>query len=297
MTESIRNRIIVPWDFSQESLTQLLHAYQLAQVRGDDILLLAAIKRPGLFGSKKKFDKLRQELMSRVQKDAERHNEKFKQENAAVSSETPKEFREVTIYGDIIVYRNLRTDFRKYYFAQKSNLVVTSQFLTLDGKKTINMIRFLSRVKSSMREGIPFIVVNKPPSHKYYKELILPVSSSRTFKETVRWIIQIAGYYNCNVNMIRPSAVNDSLQKFNMSTNISFAKKYFSQYDIVYGLRTATRKVKFEDSVFEFIRMLEADLLVLMSDQLLTYFPSKKIDIDTPVMFINPILKKTQSFN
>jgi len=43
--------------------------------------------------------------------------------------------------------------------------------------------------------------------------------------------------------------------------------------------------------------MLEADLLVLMSDQLLTYFPSKKIDIDTPVMFINPILKKTQSFN
>ena len=43
--------------------------------------------------------------------------------------------------------------------------------------------------------------------------------------------------------------------------------------------------------------MIDADLLILMSDQFSSYFPNKRVDIDTPVMFINPILKKLQSFN
>ena len=159
------------------------------------------------------------------------------------------------------------------------------------------MVDFLLRVKSSRQEGIPFIIANKPPVHKYYTDLVVPVTPQRTFKETVRWIIQIANYYHCNVNLIRPPALNDQQQKFNLSTNINFAKKFFEESDIVYGLKTGNRKTKFEDAVFEFMNTIDADLLVLMSDQFTSFFAGKIVNIDTPVMFINPILKKFQSFN
>ena len=97
--------------------------------------------------------------------------------------------------------------------------------------------------------------------------------------------------------MIRPPALNDPAQKFDLSTNINFVKKYLDEQDIVYGLKTGNRKSRFEDSVFDFVNMIEADLLILMSDQFSTYFSSKVVNVDTPVMFINPLLKKFQSFN
>ena len=315
MEESTRKKIVVPWDFSTEAQYPLLHAYQLAQVRGDDIVLLTSIQRPGLFGSKEKFTNKHIELQQRIKEEAARFNEKFRTEfgEAAKAQNTPiithpdfpdvplssvRELADVEIVGEVLAYDNLRNDFRDFYFTQNANLVVTRQFITpLDAKKTEDMVEFLLRVKSSRQEGIPFIIANNPPTHKYYTDLVVPVTPNRTFKETVRWIIQISSYYHCNVNLIRPPALNDAMQKFNLSTNINFAKKYFEELDIIYGLKTGNRKTKFEDSVFEFMQMIDADLLILMSDQFPSYFPSKKITVETPVMFINPILKKLQSFN
>ena len=314
MEESARKKIIVPWDFREESQYPLLHAYQLAQVRGDDIVLLTTIERPGIFGSKEKFTNQHIELQRRIEEEAARYNAKLRAEFGAsaapaapivthpdfpdVPLSAARAIEQVEIIGEVLSYDNLRNDFRDYYYTHDANLVVTRQFVTpLGAKKEDDMIEFLLRVKSSRQEGIPFIIANNAPTHKYYTDLVVPVTPNRTFKETVRWIIQISSYYHCNVNLIRPPALNDAMQKFNLSTNINFAKKYFEELDIIYGLKTGNRKAKFEDSVFEFMQMIDADLLILMSDQFSSYFPNKRMDIDTPVMFINPILKKLQSFN
>lgn len=315
MEESTRKKIIVPWDFREEAIYPLLHAYQLAQVRGDDVVLLTTIERPGLFGSKEKFTNQYTELQQRTREEAARFNEKLRAElsSSPEKETTPivthpdfpdvplsvaRELADVEIFGEVLAYDNLRNNFRDFYYANNVNLVVTRQFITpLGAKKEENMIDFLLRVKSSRQEGIPFIIANKAPIHKYYTDLVVPVTPHRTFKETVRWIIQISSYYHCNVNLIRPPALNDPMQKFNLSTNINFAKKYFEELDIIYGLKTGNRKAKFEDSVYEFMQMIDADLLILMSDQFTSYFPNKTVDIDTPVMFINPILKKLQNFN
>ena len=315
MEESARKKIVVPWDFTEEAHYPLLHAYQLAQVRGDDIILLTTIRRPGLFGSKEKFTNLHIELQNRIKEEAATYNEKLRKElgTPANAESTPiithpdfpdvplsavRELADVQIVGEVLAYDNLQNDFRDFYYTQNANLVVSRQFvIPLGSKKSEDMVEFLLRVKSSRQEGIPFIIANKAPTHKYYTDLVVPVTPKRTFKETVRWIIQISSYYHCNVNLIRPPALNDAMQKFNLSTNINFAKKFFDELDIIYGLKTGNRKSKFEDSVFEFMRMIDADLLILMSDQFLSYFPNKKISVDTPIMFINPLLKKFQSFN
>ncbi|GEM_PF-173683 len=317
METSTRKKIIVPWDFSEESEYPLLHAYQLAQVRGDDIVLLTTLKRPGIFGSKEAYTNQHIELLHRIEDEAARYNKSLNtEETPAPTSDTTDEQPElvasnpdssvatgrthahVDIFGEVLPYDNLHNEFRDYYYTHDANLVVTRQFLQNSaGKRNADMVDFLLRVKSSRQEGIPFIIANKPPVHKYYTDLVVPVTPQRTFKETVRWIIQIANYYHCNVNLIRPPALNDQQQKFNLSTNINFAKKFFEESDIVYGLKTGNRKTKFEDAVFEFMNTIDADLLVLMSDQFTSFFAGKIVNIDTPVMFINPILKKFQSFN
>lgn len=319
MEETARKKIIVPWDFNdQEAKFPLLHAYQLAQVRGDDIILLASLKRPGLFGSKEEFTSQHVQLVKRISDVASQYTESLNQEFEAAlqeqqhsrdevvaeedaehesSNTAVREHSHVDITGEVLVYSNLQNDFRDFYYTHNANLVVTRQFLlNNEQKKLVDMVDFLLKVKASRVEGIPFIIANKAPSHVYYTDLVVPVTTQRTFRETVRWIIQIANYYHCNVNLIRPPAISDSLQKFNLATNISFIKKFLEEQDIIYGLKTGSRKIKFEDSVFEFMQNIDADILILMSDQYTTYFPNKKINIDTPVMLINPLQKKFQSF-
>ncbi len=304
-----KKKIIVPWDFREETNIALLHAFQLAQVRGDDVVLLTTIEKPGLFGKKEKFTEQHIELKKHIESEAASYNdqlnEKYKAAFLAQHSQEPvsgeggseRVYEHVQITGEVLCYNNLRNDFRDYYFSNNANLVVTRQYVGHEGKKPDDMVDFLLKVKSSRQEGIPFIIVNKAPSHNYYTDLVVPVTPNRTFKETVRWIIQISSYYHCNVNLIRPPALNDPAQKFDLSTNINFVKKYLDEQDIVYGLKTGNRKSRFEDSVFDFVNMIEADLLILMSDQFSTYFSSKVVNVDTPVMFINPLLKKFQSFN
>lgn len=305
-----KKKIIVPWDFREEAKVSLLHAFQLAQVRGDDIVLLTTIEKPGLFGKKEKFTEQHIEFKKQIESAASAYNtqlnEEYKaaflatqqsQEQASEQVSNERVYEHVEITGDVLCYNNLKNDFRDYYFSNNANLVVTRQYVGQEGKKPEDMVDFLLKVKSSRQEGIPFIIVNKAPSHKYYTDLVVPVTPNRTFKETVRWIIQISSYYHCNVNLIRPPALNDQAQKFDLSTNINFVKKYLDEQDIVYGLKTGNRKSRFEESVFEFVNMIEADLLILMSDQFSTYFTSKVVNVDTPVMFINPLLKKFQSFN
>ena len=301
-----KKKIIIPWDFQEESKFPLLHAFQLAQVRGDDIVLLTTIEKPGFFGKKEKFTEDHIELKRRIQAEAEAYNQQLNQgsttspasqEEGADGVTQDREHAHVHIMGDVLCYNNLRSDFRDYYFSNNANLVLTRQYVGANPKRTEDMVDFLLKVKSSRQEGIPFIIVNKPPSHKYYTDLVVPVTPDRTFKETVRWIIQISSYYHCNVNLIRPPSLNDQMQKFNLSTNINFAKKFLDEQEIVYGMKTGNRRARFEDSVFEFVNTIEADLLILMSDQFSTYFSSKQVNIDTPVMFINPLLKKLQSFN
>lgn len=304
-----KKKIIVPWDFREENNIALLHAFQLAQVRGDDVVLLTTIEKPGFFGKKEKFTKQHIELKQHIESEAASYNdqlnEKYKAAFLAQHSQEPvsgeggseRVYAHVQITGEVLCYNNLRNDFRDYYFSNNANLVVTRQYVGHEGKKPDDMVDFLLKVKSSRQEGIPFIIVNKAPSHNYYTDLVVPVTPNRTFKETVRWIIQISSYYHCNVNLIRPPALNDPAQKFDLSTNINFVKKYLDEQDIVYGLKTGNRKSRFEDSVFDFVNMIEADLLILMSDQFSTYFSSKVVNVDTPVMFINPLLKKFQSFN
>ena len=99
--------------------------------------------------------------------------------------------------------------------------------------------------------------------------------------------------------MIKPY-ITDELKKKYLSNNIFFTKKMLDNKSVVYGLKTAKEKDNFSGEIFDFGKVIDADLILIMSDKFNQYFSDKKIleNNTIPIMVINPRadLRKYQSF-
>ncbi len=298
---SSKKTIIVPWDFTEASEIAFQHAYQLAQVVGDNIALVALLPKPGLFGNKSKHASELEEARIRLIQEGERLSSEYadkRQKLQAEMKEDPTQKRdlfEVNIMTAALGYSRLEKVFVELHASMDVNLVVTMHYYNHLGKKT-DLVAGLRKVKLTKTNTMPFIVVNAPPKHKIYSELVVPMGYEMKSKETIRWVVYLSNYYQCNVNIIKPS-IQDEKRKRQMANNLYFAKMVLSSKDVVYGVKTASGKAKFSEDVFRFATDIDADLLLVMTNKFESFFDTKQINIDFPVMLINPVVKKIQSFN
>ncbi len=58
--------------------------------------------------------------------------------------------------------------------------------------------------------------------------------------------------------------MSDSSLVKKVNTNLSFAKKYLTKYEVEYEIETATSG-KFEDQTIEYAKRIEADLMMIMT--------------------------------
>lgn len=278
--ESIKKVVLVPWDFTEGSEFALQHAIQLADAGDNEIMLLHIIPRPAIL-----------DFLSRKVniKEIESINKKFNETLELV-------FQKYGIRPQTLVQEgNPKRIIRNLITTVNVNLIVSYHTYSHGGK----LIRSSSLLKDLIFKEItlPFIVINKPPKHSHYIEIVIPVDSDRKFKEAVHWIIYLARYYKCNINLIKPFLTDDGKKK-QMANNIYFTKKMLDGVGIVYGIKTAKRKGAFEDEVFKFGQIIEADLILIMTNKY-NYFVDAKREgsLEIPVMCVNPRVKKYQSFN
>ncbi len=298
---SSKKTIIVPWDFTEASEIAFQHAYQLAQVVGDNIALVALLPKPGLFGNKSKHASELEEARIRLIQEGERLSSEYAEKRRQLQTEMMddsaqrRDLFDVNIMTVSLGYSRLEKVFVELHASMDVNLVVTMHHYSYQGKKT-DLVAGLRKVKLTKTNTMPFIVVNAPPKHKIYSELIVPMSYEMNSKETVRWVAYLSNYYQCNVNIIKPP-LQDEKRKRQMANNLYFAKMVLSSKDVVYGVKTATSKGKFSDEVFKFATDIDADLLLVMTNKFDSFFDTKQINIDFPVMLINPLTKRSQRFS
>ena len=100
--------------------------------------------------------------------------------------------------------------------------------------------------------------------------------------------------------MIKPY-ITDDLKKKYLSNNIFFTKKMLDNKGVVYGIKTAKGKDNFSGEIFQFAGMIDADLILMMSDKFYHYTSDKKNHENNtiPIMVINPRadLRRYQSFH
>lgn len=305
MSEQLNRVILVPWDFSEDSEKALAHAYQLAQMVGDNVMLVHFIRRPSLLigaGAREKLHRQEMEAHEKLKKEVDRLSRLFeaKREELRQSLEQEeyqdRKVQNVTILPYVLVYRNITKSLTALYASMGVNLVVTTANYRLPNKKQLNMLAVLRKVKSGRLTTVPFILVKQLPTHRYYTDVVLPLDFNKNFKESIRWVAYLSSYYHCNVNIIKAPAKNAETKQ-GIASNTYFTKKILDASNVVYGIKNADRNKEFRFEVENFVKEIDADLVLVMTDRIEKLFPNGEITIDVPVMLINPLAKLKQSFN
>ena len=81
-----------------------------------------------------------------------------------------------------------------------------------------------------------------------------------------------------------------------MANNLCCTKKILDSKNVVDGITTANKRAEFNQEVFSFVSAIEADLLILMANNMKNYFADRVVKSDVPILFINPLSKKYQAF-
>lgn len=305
MSEQLNRVILVPWDFSEDSEKALAHAYQLAQMVGDNVMLVHFIRRPSLLigaGAREKLHRQEMEAQEKLKKEVDRLSRLFeaKREELRQSLEQEeyqdRKVQNVTILPYVLVYRNITKSLAAIYSSMGVNLVVTTANYRLPNKKQLNMLAVLRKIKSGRLTTVPFILVKQLPTHRYYTDVVLPLDFNKNFKESIRWVAYLSSYYHCNVNIIKAPAKNAETKQ-GIASNTYFTKKILDASNVVYGIKNADRNKEFRFEVENFVKEIDADLVLVMTDRIDRLFPNGEITIDVPVMLINPLAKLKQSFN
>lgn len=271
-----KNFVLVLWDFSEASNNALLHAIQLAKVAGNELLLLNIIPSEGLFKNKDLIEEKINESLNKLKEIAQ----EIKKENNITPYLSVREGSTSRIIKDVTI-------------ENKVNLILAGKDI-LFGKKPSDSISLL--MKSLKDISIPFIVTDFAPAHSHYIEIVVPLDYDKKYKETLHWMIYLSKLYKCNINLIKPY-LSDEGKKKNMANNIFFTKKMLDANKIIYGIKTAKKINDFNDEIFKFANMIEADLILIMADK---YSQYSEHDIDgadkVPIMCVNPRTRKFQSF-
>lgn len=278
--ESIKKVVLVPWDFTEGSDNALQHAIQLAKAGDNEIMLLNIIPKTtlqSLFGSKSNVKEI-EAINKQLGEVAEATQQKYGiLPQTLVLEGSPKK-----IIKQLIITANV-------------NLIVAYHSYISNG----TTYRVSSLLKNLIFKNItlPFILINTPPKHSHYIEIVIPIDYDKKFKESVHWIIYLAKYYKCNINLIKPYLTDDGKKK-QMANNIYFTKKMLDGVGVVYGIKTAKKKGTFADEVFKFGQIIDTDLILIISDKYDTFVDAKREkSLDIPLMCINPRVRKYQSFN
>ncbi len=275
-----RKNILVAWDFQEPNELSLQHALQLARVVDNDICLVHLIKETGFFGNIKE------------QKELVHHK---KSELHAVAGELSKKFGHTIHYA--VNSGKLPAIFKKLEENLNATLLVAPFQYVTDNYK-LDVFDFVSSIKET---NIPIITSRVPPLHSKYRELVVPVEHNKKFKEELKWIIYLAKYFKCNVNLIRPS-YNDGFKNRSVQNNIYFSKKLLEANNLIYGIKAARKNVDFGEELILFTKDIEADLVIVMAHKLPYYMKCEGAEgediFSFPVMCVNPRadLKKLQGF-
>lgn len=267
MARNKKDVIIIPWDYTESCEVALAHGIQLAKEVNNHIMLARFLEKPSLFASKASKEQIiaaeKEKLKEVGQKILEKYNV-----NPFITVELDPSKKAIT----------------KLINEANANLVISGKTYKLNEKITFTPLEFVKRLKGL---DIPFIVAQETPAHSYYKEIVVPLDPDKTFKETLHWIVYLSKYYNCNINIIKPYFEEEDMKK-DMANNIYFTKKTLDKKNIIYGIKTAKKKKKFQDEVLRFAEMIDSDLIVMMAKKYQKFLEEKPdYQMKIPIMVVN----------
>ncbi len=263
--ENIESTILVPWDFSSSSIFALKHAVNVAKIRHLSITILHIIK---------------------ADKDETKYLENLKR----VANENQDKTGIKT--NALIQKGNLYKCIRQLAALPNTVLVV----MKTDGVRGSQKYFGSRAIKMMLGSKIPFIVVQEPPLHETFENIVLPIDYRTENKELVSYLLNLSKYYSSKLHILK-IFTKDPFYKKNIANNINFAKSMFEGKQIPFEIINVPGKENEAKEITFYAKQINADLILIQLHRNLTatnfLFGVKEQRIianeyKIPVMCLNP---------
>jgi nucleotide-binding universal stress UspA family protein len=284
-----QNKILVPVDFSDQSIIALKQSYNLARLTKSEILLIHVLDEDFIKSLEHYFkdnyyeDPMKEQVQSRLDKMA---NDVQKEAGVTVNTT----IRKGKIYEEIDrVAREIDAKF--IVMGTHGPVGIKKKFLGSNAERVIK------------EASCPVITIKGQQHHYGCKKIVLPLDLSRETKEKVDKAIELAGFFGSAIYIVSVVESDDEFLMNKLTRQMNQVKEFVEAANIP----VHTEFIKGDDIPEEIINYAErndADLIIIMTQQETNWtemfigFAAQEIinKSDIPVLTIRPRLKSIIDF-
>lgn len=275
------NRILVPTGFSDQSMIALGQAFNLAKIKGSEVVLLSVIEEPNAIEALLTDDKshvLQQKVNEKLMEISEQYAKKY-----GVRVETM--VAKGRVYDQILSVAEMVS----------ANLIV----MGTNGAPHGVVRRFIgSNAERVVRFSHCPVITIKGKEHKVgCDNIILPLDLERQTKEKVTYAIEYARYWNATVRVVSVLRRKDAEIKRHLLRNLNQVERFIAEagVDCSSELINSDKGITLTESILEYEKKFQSDLIMIVtreegsfSSQLSESAKEMIYNSEIPVMSINP---------
>lgn len=231
--KSNKNKVIVPYDFTEIADFAIEHAVNFSKVLDADVALLHIVKKEDDSPN----------LQSKLDEVAKSTSDKF---GCVVESFT----KEGTIFKTIS--------------EASDELSAVMVVMGTHGMKGLQKLTGSWALKVIVGSRVPFIVIQSPPKHKEISNIVFPVDFKTENKEKLKWVEFVARYLKTKIYLLS-SANKDGGVDSRTKANVVFSKKFLDEKKINYELAIAEGGGSFAQETINFAKKIDADIIITMT--------------------------------
>ena len=275
-----KNHILVPVDFSDQSLIALRQSYNLARLTKADLTIVNVIEQTFHFPFfSVKEDKA---IEKKIQKALEK-----------LAEETSKEAG--------VVVNSLVLKGKVYEEIQKAGKKLKVSFVVMGTNGSVGLKKFIgSNALRVVREAtFPVITIKRKKHRTGCKTIVLPLDLTKETKEKVSKAIEIANLFGSSINLVSVINSDDEFIVNKLKRQMNQVHEFISQHNVPCVVEFL-HGGDIEEGTVEYAKKIKADLIMIMTqeeawtDIMFISSSAQKIinESEIPVLSIRPKIKK-----
>ncbi|REJ80372.1 MAG: universal stress protein [Bacteroidetes bacterium] len=276
-----KNHILVPIDFSEQSMIALGQSYNLARLSKADLTLIYVIEESFQlpFFSKNEDKSLEKKIQKELTKLAEETSQK------------------AGLFVHTLIAKG-----KVYEEIQKAAKKLKCSFIVMGTNGSVGLKKFIgSNALRVVREApCPVITIKGKKHRPGCKHIVLPLDLSKETKEKVRNAIEFARMFGSIVHLVSVLTTDDEFIVKKLKRQMNQVFEHIKNHDIV----CTSEFIQGDDvseEVVNFAKKMKADLIMIMTQQEMNwtdimFISSSAQEIingtDIPVLSIRPSKKK-----
>lgn len=231
--ESTKNKVIVPYDFTDIANSAIEHGINFSKVLNANVALLHIAKKDSNIGElQKKLDSVATEMGTKL------------------GGKIDAVVKEGTIFKTISEA------------SEELNAVLV--VMGTHGMKGLQKLTGSWALKVIVGSKVPFIVIQDSPKHKEISNIVFPVDFKSENKEKLKWVEFVSKYLKTKIFLLS-SANKDGAVDSRTKANVVFSKKFLDEKKINYELAIAEGGSNFAQETINFANKIDADIIIAMT--------------------------------